>query len=188
MILQSGNWNKRVIDAMSIIIFILLLIGLVIGYRRGVILQLLHLVGTISAIIISAMNYETLSARFDMVMPYPSTAQSVNNPLLPDLANAEYAFYDMTAFFIIFVVSKILIQLIVSAFDYLQQISVFGKVGEIAGLVLGLVEMIYILTVIIFMLAIIPLEFIQNAIGDSWLATFIMEHTFILSDKFIDWL
>lgn len=164
------------------------MISMVIGYRRGFVLQLLHLVGTISAIIISAMNYETLSARFEMIMPYPSTAQSVNNPLLPDLANAEYAFYDMIAFFIIFAVSKILIQLIVSAFDYLQQISVFGIAGEIAGLLLGLIEMIYILTVIIFVLAVIPLEFIQNAIDESGLAIFIMEHTFILSDKFIDWL
>ncbi|SFK93175.1 Uncharacterized membrane protein, required for colicin V production [Salinicoccus halodurans] len=188
MIPQFRNWNKKVIDDMSIIIFILLVIGLVIGYRRGVILQLLHLVGTISAIIISAMNYDTLSSKFDMIMPYPSTAQAVHNPLLPDLANTEYAFYDMTAFFIIFVITKILIQVIVSAFDYLQQINVFGVAGEIAGLILGLIEMIYVLTVIIFMLAIIPLEFIQNAIGESGLATFIMEHTFILSDKFIEWL
>lgn len=188
MILQYRNWNVKVIDDMSIIIVILLLIGMVIGFRRGVILQLLHLVGTISAIIISAMNFKTLSSKFEMVMPYPSTAQSMNNPLFPDLANAEYAFYDMVAFLIIFVIAKILIQLIVSAFDYLQQINVFGVAGEIAGLVLGLVETIYVLTVIIFMLALIPLEFIQNAIGDSGLAMFIMEHTFILSDKFIEWL
>lgn len=173
---------------MSIIIFILLIIGMVIGYRRGLILQLLHLLGTISAIIISAMNYKMLSSNFEMVMPYPSTAQSMSNALLPDLGNAEYAFYDMTAFLIIFVVAKIIIQLIVSAFDYLQQISVFGIFGEIAGVLLGLIEMIYVLTVIIFMLALVPFEFIQNAIGESGLATFIMENTFILSDKFIEWL
>ncbi len=173
---------------MSIIIIILLIIGLVIGYRRGVILQLLHLVGTISAIVISAMNYKTLSAKFDMVMPYPSTAQSVNNPVLPDLGNAEYAFYDMVAFFIIFVIAKILTQLIVSAFDYLQQLSVFGVGGEIAGSIIGLIEMVYILTVLIFMLAVVPLEFIRDAIGESGPASFIMEHTFILSDKFIEWL
>ncbi|WP_411841948.1 CvpA family protein [Salinicoccus sp. HZC-1] len=173
---------------MSILIFMLLIIGMVIGYRRGIILQLLHLVGTISAIIISAMNYETLSSKFDMVMPYPSTAQSMNHPLLTGLSNTEYAFYDMTAFLIIFVITKVLIQVIVSAFDYLQQISVFGNAGEIIGSVLGLIEMIYVLTVILFMMALVPFEFIQTAIGESGLATFIMEHTFILSDKFIEWL
>lgn len=173
---------------MFIIILILLIIGLVIGYRRGIILQLLHLAGTISAIVISAMNYDTLSARFDLIVPYPSTVETLSNPILPELNNAEYAYYDMVAFFIIFIISKIVIHLIVSAFDYLQQISVFGIVGDIAGTVLGLVEVIYIMVVLLFMAAVLPFDWIQTAIGDSGLAQFFMNNTFILSDKFIEWL
>ncbi|MFD2829155.1 CvpA family protein [Corticicoccus populi] len=173
---------------MGILLLVLLIIGLVAGYRRGLVLQSLHLIGTISAVIIAALNYETLSARLDLIMPYPSTAESLANPIFPDIASAEYAYYDMSAFFMIFIVSKIVIQLIVSAFDYFQQVSVFGIVGDILGLVLGIIEMIYVLIVVLYMLALIPADITQNFVIDSSIADFIMDHTFILSDKFIEWL
>ncbi|MCG1009282.1 CvpA family protein [Salinicoccus sp. ID82-1] len=173
---------------MTLLILILLIIGMVIGYRRGIILQLLHLIGTISAIIISALNYERLASRFDMIMPYPSTAQTVSNPLLPEIDNAELGFYKMVAFFMIFVVAKIVIQLIVSAFDYLQQVDAFGRTGDILGTALGLIEMIYILVVILFMATVLPLENVQTTLENSGLARFLMDNTFIISDKFIEWL
>ncbi|HIV82665.1 MAG TPA: CvpA family protein, partial [Candidatus Salinicoccus merdavium] len=56
------------------------------------------------------------------------------------------------------------------------------------GAVLGLFETMYVLVVILFMLSMVPLEFIQTAIQGSGLANFILEHTFILSDKFMEWL
>lgn len=173
---------------MTLLLLILLVIGMVIGYRRGVILQSLHLIGTISAIIIAAMNYEKLASRFDMVMPYPSTAETLTNPLLPEVDNAELAFYRMVAFFMIFVVAKIVIQLIVSAFDYLQQINAFGTVGDVLGTILGIIEMIYILVVLLMMAAVIPLEGVQTMMENSGFAQFLMENTFVISDKFIEWL
>ncbi|MFC3418338.1 CvpA family protein [Salinicoccus hispanicus] len=173
---------------MTLLILILLIIGMVIGYRRGIILQLLHLIGTISAIIISAMNYERLASRLDMVLPYPSTAQTISSSLLPEIDNAEFGFYKMAAFFMIFVVAKIVIQLIVSAFDYLQQVNAFGRTGDILGTALGLIEMIYLLVVILVMATLIPLDIVQTTIENSGLARFLMDNTFIISDKFIEWL
>lgn len=173
---------------MTLILLILLIIGMVVGYRRGFILQFFHLVGTLAAVIIAALNYETLAARLDLILPYPSTSETLSNPIFPSIMDAEYAYYDMSAFFMIFIVAKILIQLVVSAFDYLQQIPVFNVVGEVVGAVLGLVEMIYILVVILFMLSMVPLDFIQTPIENSGLANFILEHTFILSERFMEWL
>lgn len=173
---------------MTLLLLILLIIGIIVGYRRGFILQFFHLIGTVSAIIIAALNYELLASRLDLILPYPSTTETLSNPIFSNIADAEYAYYDMSAFFIIFIVSKIVIQLIVSAFDYFQQIPVFGIVGEIVGAVLGFIEIIYVLVVILFMLAMVPLEFIQTAIQDSGLANFILENTFILSDRFMGWL
>ena len=173
---------------MTLILLILLIIGVVVGYRRGFILQFFHLMGTLAAVTIAALNYETLADRLDLILPYPSTTETMSNPIFPDITDAEYAYYDISAFFIIFIVAKILIQIVVSAFDYFQQIPVFGVVGEILGAVLGLIEMIYVLTVVLFMLSMVPLEFIQTPIEESGLANFILENTFILSDRFMGWL
>jgi uncharacterized membrane protein required for colicin V production len=173
---------------MGFLIILFLIIGLIAGYRRGLVLQLLHLVGTVSAIIIAALNYERLASRLDLILPYPSTADTLSSAIFPDIQNVEYAYYDMFAFFIIFLVSKIIIQIIVSAFDYFQQVSVFGTVGDVLGLILGFIEMTYILTVILYMLALVPADIVQNFVADSSLAEFMLDHTFILSDKLIEWL
>lgn len=171
---------------MTLILLIILLIGLIVGYRRGIILQTLHLIGTIAAIIIAAKNYEALGSRFYLVMPYPSTAAP--NPVLENVANQEYAYYYMFAFFLIFIISKIIIQIIVSGFDYFQQVASGGLITSIIGSVLGLVEVIYVLVVILFFVAAVPFAPVQEAIADSSIANFILDHTFIVSDKLIEWI
>lgn len=173
---------------MTLVILIILIIGLIVGYRRGAVLQLLHLIGTISALIIASLNYEALGSKFYLVMPYPSSAQVNPNSVLSQVSNLEYAYYYMFAFFIIFIISKIVIQIIVSSFDYLQQVTSAGLFSSIAGTILGLIEVVYILVVIIFFAATIPFYPIQEGLASSGLATFIMEHTFIISDKLIEWI
>lgn len=171
---------------MTLILLIILIIGLIAGYRRGAVLQFMHLIGTISAIIIASLNYEALGSRFYLVMPYPSTAQG--NIMLSDVSNSEYAYYYMFAFFLIFIVSKIIIQIIVSGFDYLQQITSAGLIPGIIGTVLGLIEVVYVLVVILFFVATIPYMPVQEALAESGIASFIVEHTFIVSDKLIEWI
>lgn len=173
---------------MTLILLLILLIGLVVGYRRGAVLQLLHLIGTISALVIASLNYEALGSRFYLVMPYPSTAQTNPNSVLSGIDSLEYAYYYMFAFFIIFVISKIVIQIIVSGFDYLQQVTSSGLFSSIAGTVLGLIETVYVLVVLLFFAATIPFYPIQEGLAASGLASFIMEHTFIISDKLIEWI
>ncbi|CAD2073441.1 hypothetical protein GCM10007275_02400 [Jeotgalicoccus coquinae] len=171
---------------MTLILLIILIIGLIAGYRRGAVLQFMHLIGTVSAIVIASLNYEALGSRFYLVMPYPSTAQA--NAVLTDVGNLEYAYYYMFAFFLIFLVSKIVIQIIVSGFDYLQQVTSDGMIQSITGTVLGLIEAVYVLVVILFFVATIPYQPVQEALAESGIASFIIEHTFIVSDKLIEWI
>lgn len=173
---------------MTLILLLILLIGLIAGYRRGAVLQFMHLLGTISAIVIASLNYETLGSRFYLIMPYPSTAQENPNPVLSEVGNFEYAYYYMFAFFIIFIVSKVVIQIIVSGFDYFQQVTTGGLATSITGTVLGLIEAVYFIVVILFFAATIPYLPLQEALADSGIASFIMEHTFIISDKLIEWI
>lgn len=173
---------------MTLILLIILLIGLIAGYRRGIVLQFLHLIGTLSALVIASLNYEALGSKFYLVMPYPSTAQLNSNAVLSDIGNLEYAYYYMFAFFLIFIISKIVIQIIISGFDYLQQVTTGGLVTSIGGIVLGLFEAVYVLVVILFFAAMIPYPPVEEALSESGIATFIMEHTFIISDKLIEWI
>lgn len=171
---------------MTLILLIIIIIGLIAGYRRGLLLQGIHLIGTLAAIVIAAKNYEKLGSRFDLVMPYPSTAG--DNLVLENISNQEYGYYYMFAFFLIFIVSKIIIQIIVSGFDYFQQVTTGGLVTSIGGVILGIVETIYILVVVLVFVATIPYAPVQEAIANSGLANFIIDHTLVVSDKLIEWI
>lgn len=93
----------------------------------------------------------------------------------------------MGAFLIIFIVAKVTIQLIVSAFDYLQQVPILGFVGSIISAAVGVVEMLIIVVVFLFMIALIPIEFIQNLVNGG-LSQQLIDNTFILSGRLKSWI
>lgn len=172
---------------MTILIIILIVIGGIVGYRRGGILQFLHFFGTLSAIIIARLNYKQLGDRLDLIMPYPSSVSEVNNIVFDDIANLEQAYYYISAFLIIFIVSKIIIQIVISVFDYINQIIFDKKTSKIVGTVLGIIECLYILAIVLFFIGTVPSTTLQQMVGNSSLATFIIDHTLFISGKLKDW-
>lgn len=173
---------------MTLLILILIIIGMVVGFRRGGLLQGLHFIGTLAAVIIARLNYKTLGSKLELIMPYPSSALEVENTLLKQIPDLENAYYYMAAFFFIFIVTKLIIQLLISSFDYLQQIQFNFLVSSIVGLVFGMLEIIYILAVVLAFAATIPMDALQGAIDGSGLAKVILNHTFIISGRLMDWM
>lgn len=172
---------------MGIIIIILLVLGGIIGYRRGLSLQALHMLGTLSAVIIAALNYELLASRFDMILPYPAPGDESSLSALPNLDDPELSFYKMGAFIIIFMLAKVVIQLIISAFDYLQQVPMLGLIGSIVSAAIGVAEMIVVIVVILFMVALVPIGFIQEVVDGGIFRTLI-DNTFVLSGRMKSWI
>lgn len=172
---------------MGIVIIILLVLGGIIGYRRGLSLQALHFVGTLSALIIAALNFELLASRYDMILPYPAPGDAAAHTALPDLSDPEASFYRMGAFITIFIIAKVVIQLIVSAFDYLQQVPILGFVGSIVSAAIGVTEILVIVVVFLFMIALIPIEFIQNLVNGG-LSQQLIDNTFLLSGRLKSWI
>lgn len=172
---------------MSIIIIILLVLGGIIGYRRGLSLQVLHMLGTLSAVIIAALNFELLASRFDMILPYPAPGDESALTALPNLEDPEASFYKIGAFIIIFIIAKVALQLIISAFDYLQQVPILGLIGSVAGAAIGVAEVVVVVVIILFMVALIPLEFIQDVV-DGGLFKQLIDNTFLLSGQLKNWI
>lgn len=172
---------------MSIVIIILLVLGGIIGYRRGLTLQALHMLGTLSAVIIAALNFELLATRFDMILPYPAPGDESMTTALPDLVDPELSFYKMGAFIMIFFLAKIIMQLIVSAFDYLQQVPILGLIGSIIAAAVGVAEFIVMIVIVLFMIALVPIEFVQDAVDGGLFRQFI-DNTFVLSGQLKSWI
>ena len=168
----------------DIILLFFLVLGTIIGLRRGFILQSMHLIGTIGALIIARIFYKGLAQQLDLIVPYPS-GQTITT-IIP-WADAEYAFYNVISFIFLFIVSKIILQMVATVFDYIAQLPLLKQMNALLGSILGLIESYLVMFVVFFFVAMIPASQIQDRLQQSVIAKTVIEYTPILSNRAIHW-
>lgn len=172
---------------LDIIILFLLLGGLITGFRRGLLVQVLHMTGFIVSFIVAYAYYKQLADKFVLWIPYPGvTAESTLSWSFGEL-DLDQTFYRLLAFILIFFGVKFLLQIVVSMFDFLKYLPVLGFISRFFGAALGFVEFYIIILLVVAMLALLPIEFIQNLIDSSFLSKTMFEHTPVISDAVKNW-
>ncbi|MBP1968843.1 putative membrane protein required for colicin V production [Virgibacillus natechei] len=170
----------------DLILIVLLILGFLIGLRRGFILQLFHLVGFVVAFIVAVLYYDVLGERISLWIPYPQISNDSAWAEFLQSLPLESGFYNAIAFAIIFFAVKILLQIIASMLDFVAYLPVLKSINKILGAVLGFLEIYLILFIVLYILALTPVEGIQSWINNSFIALFIIENTPYFSDKITD--
>ncbi len=171
----------------DIILLFILIIAILVGYRRGLMLQTLHLITAIASLFIAANLYTKLSEKLTMFVPYPSNFEGVPDDMIEGLAN-EAAFYNIVAFLFIFVVSKLILQVIASFFDFFAQIDVTGRIGRIIGCVLAVIEFHIIVVCWLYLLILMPIPMVQDKIAGSFVAQMMITKSPIITQMLYHWL
>lgn len=166
----------------SLILIFLLLFGFLMGLKRGFILQLLHLIGFIITFIVARLYYKELAAKLVSWIPYPELSSDQSWAMFLNSMPLENAFYNAIAFALIFFVTKIILQIIASMLDFVARLPIIRLLNKVAGAVLGFVEVYLIVFILLYIVALLPLEMIQGKLADSFIATLIVEHTPYLSN------
>ncbi|WP_078545209.1 CvpA family protein [Litchfieldia alkalitelluris] len=170
---------------LNLFLIIILVMGFLIGLKRGLILQVVHLAGFIVAFIVAYLYVGDLAPKLKLWIPYP---QLESQPLafLTENADFETAYYRAIAFAILFFATKIIMQIIGSMLDFLAQLPLLKQLNGWAGGVLGFVEVYLIVFVLLYIGALVPVEIVQSSINDSSMAKAIVQHTPIFSGKLKD--
>ena len=172
---------------LDLLIVFLLLGGLITGFRRGLIVQLIHMTGFIIAMVIAYLYYKQLAEKFVLWIPYPGvTADSKFSFIVGEL-DLDVTFYNLLAFFLIFIVVKFGLQLIASMFDFLKYLPVLGFIARITGAIFGFIEFYILIFLVLYLGVMLPVDFIQNFIGKSILADAMFDHTPWLSETVKNW-
>ena len=172
---------------LDIILLLLLLAGIIAGFRRGLILQLLHMVGFIIAFVVAYLYYKPLSEHFVLWIPYPVVGENSRFSIAIEQLDLEQTFYQLLAFVLIFFVVKFGLQLIASMFDFLKYLPILGFLSKLLGAALGLVEAYILLFLTIYVAALLPLDIVQNQLENSGIAQAMLEHTPYFSEKVKEW-
>ncbi|WP_445489554.1 CvpA family protein [Niallia sp. 03133] len=168
---------------LDFIIIILLLFGLLRGLKRGLILQVVHLTGFIAAFIVANKYYIPFSTKLTLWVPYPNLGENSFITTLFSNANLEDVFYRAIAFALIFFAVKIVWQILGSMIDFVASLPVLSQLNTWAGAIFGLIESYLVLFILLYIAALMPIDFIQDHLNKSTIAAGIIENTPYFSGK-----
>lgn len=165
----------------SLIILLVLIFGFFMGLKRGFILQMMHLLGFVASFIVATLYFKKLAGHLSLWIPYPELSGDKVWAVFLNTMPLENAFYNAISFAIIFFATKIVLQIIASMLDFLARLPVLRHLNKILGAALGFVEVYFLTFIILFILALLPMEAIQLRIQGSTVAKLIIESTPFLS-------
>lgn len=168
---------------LDLAILCIFLVGFFVGLKRGFILQVIHLTGFIVAFIVAMMYYDDLAPKLTLWVPYPHMGENSPLQFIFDSANIEDAYYRAIAFAAIFFVVKIVLQIIGAMLDFIAHIPILKQVNVWAGGILGLVEVYLLILIVLYIAALLPMDFIQTPIQESSVAKAIINHTPVFSKQ-----
>ena len=171
----------------DILILILLIAGFITGAKRGLIVQLIHMTGFIIALVVAYTYYKPLAEKFVLWIPFPAVTAGSKLTIAVESLDLDQTFYRIIAFALIFIAVKFVLQLIASMFDFLKYLPILGFISNMVGAVLGFIEFYFILFVLLFVLALLPIDMLQNLISKSILTGWMLDHTPILSETVKKW-
>ncbi|MCT8137438.1 CvpA family protein [Anaerobacillus sp. CMMVII] len=171
---------------LSLLLLILLITGFLVGFRRGFILQLIHLTGFIVAFFVAYKYSGDLAKHIRLWIPYPQFPPDSTAFMVIEAFNFEHVYYSGIAFAILFFATKIAMQIIGSMFDFLAHLPILNIINGWLGGVLCFLETLLILVVILHIAALLPIELVQDLLKDSSLAKLILDYTPILSNQIKD--
>ncbi|MCU7557106.1 CvpA family protein [Macrococcus capreoli] len=170
----------------NLLLLFFLILGTVIGLRRGLILQSLHLIGTIGAFIVARMYYAPLAQKMELIIPFPSAEGNYKSAFLNMVTN-EMTFYNVVSFIILFFITKVILQMVATVFDYIAQLPILKQLNAMLGAVLGFVECYLLLFIVLFLFSMMPNGWIQAHLNGSFISNIIVNYTPILSGIAKSW-
>ncbi|OZI11769.1 hypothetical protein CEW92_09945 [Bacillaceae bacterium SAS-127] len=163
----------------DIILFIFLLAGIAIGLKRGFILQVFHMAGSIIAVIVAITMRKQVAPMLQWI-PMPPIEDT---PIFQYVTGDFEAFYYGTiAFILLFFLVKVALSIVASFVNMLAKIPLIKEINKIGGGLLGFAEVYLVLFVLLYVGALFAGNDIQQMVAQSTIATYILHDTPYLSE------
>ncbi|MBB5172687.1 CvpA family protein [Texcoconibacillus texcoconensis] len=171
----------------SLLILFLLTMSFFVGFRRGLILQIIHLFGFIIAFIVAAVYFQDLSSYIRLWIPFPQLDENGTMNILIEGFQLEDVYYNGISFVILFFGVKIVLQIFGSMLDFLAHLPLISIINRWLGGVLGFLEGLLMVVIGLHLLALLQFDWSQSALENSMLAQLILEYTPVISQQLKEW-
>lgn len=164
----------------DLVLVLLLVGGFMIGLRRGLILQIVHLTSFIVSLIVACIFFDDLAPHLKLWIPYPNLGDGVG--IFMSVLNVEDIYYRGIAFAILFFGTKIAMHIIGSILNVFMSFPILRTINRWLGGALGFLEIYLLIFIVLFVAAIIPHDSIQHAVQHSLVAQLMIKHTPFFSE------
>lgn len=176
---------------LTLIILISLALGFYFGYRRGLVMQSIRLLGYIATFILAVRFFQPLSEWVEMFVPFPAVAQNTNLAIYNEQTSfiIDEAFYRVLTFILIGFIGWVLTNILAHLFRPLLYIGILNLANKVVGGIINFLVTYVIVFCLLFALSLIPFEFIQQQFVNNPLAYWIVTQSPFLSSFAADaWL
>lgn len=169
---------------LTMIIIAVLVYSFYTGFRRGLVMQVIQLVGYVITFFVASRLTGELAQYVEMLIPFPSVQQNSTLVFYNEAQSflLNYAFYRAITFVLIGLVGFVLTKFVSVFFTRLTYYSMFKHIDKIGGAIVNLLITFICVFLFLFILSLIPLESIQQQFVDNPLAFRIVSDTPILSN------
>lgn len=167
---------------MDLVILIAFVAGLVVGFRRGFILQAVHLIGFLVAYIVAYRYFDKLSPMLKTWLPYP-LSEEAGSSLWLQMIDVEGMYYAAIAFALLFFGTKIALQIIGRLLHVITLLPGLNIANRSLGGILGFIEVTLIIFVIVHVMLYIPWQTGQLWLSESIIGSWMTEQTPYVSSQ-----
>ncbi|MGX7108168.1 CvpA family protein [Facklamia miroungae] len=169
---------------LSIIVILILAFAFYSGYRSGMIMQIVRLLGYIITYVIATQYFDALSKWVEMIIPFPAVQPDSQLAMYTEAQSflLDQTFYKLITFLIIWLIGWVLTNVLSVLFTRVSYYTVLNIGNRIIGGILNFCVVYFILFMILYLLSLIPLEFIQQQFVNNPLIFRMVDSTPILTD------
>lgn len=156
------------------IIVLMLIGGLIVGYRKGLIKEVISLIGVLVALFVAYKFSPALAPALEGVLPLPD---SVSDNGILQFLSAENAIYTAVAFVVLFLITRLVLSFVANLLTALAGLPVLAQINGLGGALVGFLKALILIFVVVNLLHILPWNQGQEAVTESPLSQGILELT-----------
>lgn len=167
---------------LNLIILLVLVSGVFTGYRRGLVQQVIRLVGLFVSYYVAVTYCKSFAPVLKPLIPFPESLTHNDLSFLTGSLAVQTVYYRVIAFILLFLAAKILLHVVGTMLGFVTALPIIRPVNHLSGAALGFVEVYLIVFLLLIAGSLAPVPNLQTAIHGSTLAQSMIGHTPVVSN------
>ncbi|MFD1671736.1 CvpA family protein [Agrilactobacillus yilanensis] len=174
---------------LSFLIILILAYGMYIGARRGLVLQLFFTLGYLVFFGIAYLVYKNLGKNLTLLVPYPSATTNSQFAFFDSNLGLKLdtAFYAGFAFVFILFIGWLIMKFAGIFVAHWAFYPMNYSVSVIGGIVLAFLTNYVAVFLLLYLVALIPIDSLQSVLGQSWAAVSMVRYSPVLTHLITHW-